>query len=528
MKKNIWGFTLVELLTVMTILVILSAMWTIYLFWNFQNSRDSVRVTDLWIIASGLDAYFTTNSGYPSPDNFQNITYSGITVWSQWEFWSWVAKKMKIFWSNMIQDPKFKNYYTYSTTNKWNEYQLASIYEWIDEEEGIWELSQMLIPQAHASIPTAYVIWDFNGFMVRVSTGSTDTFIAAPSIITTDFNSTNVVDIISWMKLVYNEFYNLPETYSGHLLLDGGFNFNVSDPIIFSGPKSDLYTQDWLNSFANKLSYIYATTPTESFDKFRLLLESKNKEHTTKNFLAKNFKMNFEGYFDCRDIYDSWDIYSGEYKIDPDWNGPKWIETVYCDMDTGWWGWTKRGLADITNWDFNNWNHISSMIENSGTSIVNLGLWNTPVASGYAIRQNTPSSYYKIWIEDQLSQITEIETGDEIRMTLWIRDDSDMSANTWLSCLSDQCVNNPSAWYAFHNVFYWNDGLNIINWYAETIDTHTTADGKIWKKQLLRKRVSRDLDDFEWWIGQGFWASIDIYITWVDIEIYYGGYEVYE
>jgi hypothetical protein len=81
------------------------------------------------------------------------------------------------------------------------------------------------------------------------------------------------LDIIQNRKLVYNNFFNLPENYKDYLDVNGGFDFNVSDPLIFSGSLSVLQSEDILLDFYSKLKYVYATTPTESFDTYLSLLE---------------------------------------------------------------------------------------------------------------------------------------------------------------------------------------------------------------------------------------------------------------
>jgi hypothetical protein len=55
---------------------------------------------------------------------------------------------------------------------------------------------------------------DYNGFMVRTRLNGEETFIATPSIVASDTSNPDVVDIITNQKLVYNEFFNLPASYS--------------------------------------------------------------------------------------------------------------------------------------------------------------------------------------------------------------------------------------------------------------------------------------------------------------------------
>ena len=50
--------------------------------------------------------------------------------------------------------------------------------------------------------------------MVRVSVAEDFHYIATPSIITSDFSSTDIIDIITDTYLVYDEFYNIPANYS--------------------------------------------------------------------------------------------------------------------------------------------------------------------------------------------------------------------------------------------------------------------------------------------------------------------------
>lgn len=521
------AFTLVELLVVMTIVAILSTLWSVYFFGYFENSRDTVRTTDLWNIEKALAIYYSTEGKYPDPDEAVDLSYSWSVAWSQGLFGKGVSRNMRIFGSDVPTDPNYGVAYTYSVANRNSEYQIAGVLEWeVEEETGIWELVNMIVPETHAWVQRAVVRWDFNQFMVQVSTGWIDYYIATPSLISADLTSTGVLDTIVGLNLVYEDFFNIPAAYSGSLDTKWGFNFNVSDPIVFEGTLEELKTQEWLTDFAEKLSYIYATTPTENFDTFRQLLDSDNKVTTLKDFLSSNFRVSFSDYFNCRDIYDSGLKTNGNYQIDPDGIGPEPLTDVYCDMETwgGWW--TKKEFLDVSFGDFNSGNDIASLVEKEDTiSIVNLWVANTPVDSWYAMRQTWGASYYQIGFEDQINQINDLEVGDEVRLSLWVRDDNDTSANSWVWCSTSDCLLTPSAWYAFHNTMYGNDGLNDNNGYVSTIDTFTTADGRVWKHQLLRKKITRPLDDFFWKIGQGFWATKDIYMTWVQTEVFYWWYD---
>ena len=418
MKNLKTWFTLVELLIVLTIVIILSTIAFLYLEWNISSSRDATRSYDLTEMMNTLELYNSEKWFFPDPSDSVSITYSWSAVWwKQWTFWESVGKIIKVYGSDHPTDPLFKNNYSYSVTAKWNEFQLWGLRENLEAEEGLWELG--LVSKTHAaSIETALVVWDYNGFMVKASDSGVDYFIATPSIIATDTSDPDIVNIISWEKLVYNEFFNLPESYAEFLDVNGGFNFNVIDPLVYSGNSSELKSEAELLEFNENLKYIYATTPTESFDKYIAVLE---REWLTslKWFLTRKFKISFRSYFNCKDILDD-GLSSGShlYEIDPDGPGGEDPYEVYCDMETDGWGWTRVWDNHVTNWDFEFGSGIVDAVENDTTTneIVSIP---TPIDSDYALHQTwNYSSNYQVWFSDT----SILKSWYEVRMSLWRSD----------------------------------------------------------------------------------------------------------
>ena len=315
--KNKTWFTLVELLVVITLLAILATIAYIYFESNLAEARDAKRNTHFTEISNVLELHYSKKEKYPDPTGAIDITYSGALAWKQGTFGQDVAVELKAFGMEYPKDPLYENEYTYSITNNAREYQIAGIRETLKEEEGLWDLAYTIIPQAHAgNIETAFVAWDYNGFMVRARLDGLDYFIATPSIIASDISDTNALHIISDQKLVYHEFFNLPASYASYMPVDGGFDFNVTDPLIFSGSSDALKAENVLLDFNAKLKYIYATTPTESFDKYLSILE-KDGLTTLKWFLTRKFKISFRSYFNCKDILDDGaSIGDGMYMID--------------------------------------------------------------------------------------------------------------------------------------------------------------------------------------------------------------------
>lgn len=70
------GFTLVELIVVITILVILGTIAFINIGGYSSSARDSARVSDIVNLSKGLDIYRVKNSTVPAP------TGSGLAVFA--------------------------------------------------------------------------------------------------------------------------------------------------------------------------------------------------------------------------------------------------------------------------------------------------------------------------------------------------------------------------------------------------------------------------------------------------------------
>ncbi|MDD2916646.1 MAG: prepilin-type N-terminal cleavage/methylation domain-containing protein [Candidatus Gracilibacteria bacterium] len=74
------GFTLVELIVVITILVILGTIAFIQLGGFAGSARDSARVSNMTSLKKGLDTFQIKSGSYPLPENLVNITASGTVI----------------------------------------------------------------------------------------------------------------------------------------------------------------------------------------------------------------------------------------------------------------------------------------------------------------------------------------------------------------------------------------------------------------------------------------------------------------
>ncbi len=167
------GFTLVELIIVITILSILATIAFISFKWYTSNSRDGNRLATIKNIESGLELYSLKTSKYPTPEN---ITWTWV-IWAEtlvyvWEIADNISRNINM--SKTPKDPLSNNNYIYWTDTNYSYYQIATVLEnWVAYASPS-SLVAHFPPQLRGTmgefIPTtyadsssyqAYVVWNY-------------------------------------------------------------------------------------------------------------------------------------------------------------------------------------------------------------------------------------------------------------------------------------------------------------------------------------------------------------------------------
>lgn len=284
------GLTIVEVIIIVTVIAILGVIAVISFMGNISETRDSKRISDLESIEKNLVIFKIQTGQYPLPDNGVDVTFNGTTVWTQGTFGENVNRNLWIFWNEFPTDSLYEVEYTYSTTPWW-EFQLG----WILENYREISYAPIFgISQAQARDAFAYILWDYNGLTTYAKQWPNSYFIATPSIISTDLENTDLIDIIQNQKISFKSFRNLPHTYIWQSqITSGGFNFAVANPVVFTGATSDILTWSGLEDISNNLKSIYAGDPFSGLEKYTNFVNSAG-ETKVKTMLEKKFKFYFK------------------------------------------------------------------------------------------------------------------------------------------------------------------------------------------------------------------------------------------
>lgn len=234
------AFTLVELIVVIMVLAILWIVWMYTMASYLVSVRDSTRTVELENMETSLGSYILKSWFYPDPTWWAEVSYSWQTLWTQWIFWEEVAKI--VWYSKKPNDPLTNKFYTYSLKNSRKEYSLA----WVVEERP-WLVSWVNISNSAYADKIwskkwyAIVKWNYNGEVLSITLNWSTNVLAIPSIIATDLLSTDIVDILNNNRLVYNDFENLPSSYSWTVFnVDSNIDFSPNKLKVFSWSISDL------------------------------------------------------------------------------------------------------------------------------------------------------------------------------------------------------------------------------------------------------------------------------------------------
>lgn len=298
MKSKNNGFTLIELIIVITILAILWTISFIAFLWYTKNARDSVRISDINSMIKSLEIYHIMIWEFPDPSNKYSITYSGSLVWNQGTFWDSVFTNVRELSKKPI-DPLTGNEYTYSLTNTKQEFQIAAMYEW-----NLISFSNILYPQAYADNnwkTKSIVKGNYNWKFIKTEVSWTNYILGVPSIITSEITSVDIENILNNKTFVFSWYQNLPSSYKDSwYTMTGGFDFSPTRSIIlYQWDVSQLWTQTGKLSFADNIDKYYTNTTLSWEPDFKEIIDIDitNNEEWAVNLITSFLQKNLWGIY---------------------------------------------------------------------------------------------------------------------------------------------------------------------------------------------------------------------------------------
>lgn len=209
MIKTKKAFTLVELIVV---IVILAVLWTIS-FISFQDysrdSRNSVRISDLWVIETSLWIFEVNTWKFPTPSSFTWVTYSGSLLWMQWTFWEEPLRNLDNI-SKLPVDPFYQNEYSYSVSWRKNSFQLWWLLEW-----GFFS-DNWIVNSTYAAWnwnDRSYVVWNHTLKDISALNTSNCPLLTIPSLFISNLPSDWILQKDWEYSFIYHESENLLKTY---------------------------------------------------------------------------------------------------------------------------------------------------------------------------------------------------------------------------------------------------------------------------------------------------------------------------
>lgn len=273
MKQNKFAFTFVELMVVVTILSILLIIAFISIQDYSKSSRNSVRVTDIWIMKQSLWIFEVETWKYPIPTNPEEITYKWWLLWYQWTFDETVKQNLDNL-SKVPVDPLFENQYDYSVINNQTKYQLWTIMEW-------WVFTNNSIISTTYALDywdiKSYITWNYDLFDIKSQSWSDCYLVSIPSLFVNDYTSTWA--LLPWWNnhFVYDNSENITINYKNKLQYSYSWSIFWLQEVLSS---CNVNTLDELNLYISKLALWY-----------QQLIWSNNFDEIIYNFSEPTFKV---------------------------------------------------------------------------------------------------------------------------------------------------------------------------------------------------------------------------------------------
>lgn len=143
MRRLKSAFTLVELIVVITIVWVLSAIWFVSYTTYLSSARDTNRTVQLSDLHNGLRLYSVENR-LPIPNNSVDISASGSLYAYQWNLSEDIIDTIWYQWGWI--DPEYETYPVYMLSINKKDFQLMNFLE----EDPV--LAQKIIPASYANI----------------------------------------------------------------------------------------------------------------------------------------------------------------------------------------------------------------------------------------------------------------------------------------------------------------------------------------------------------------------------------------
>lgn len=353
MKLRKRGFTLVELIVVITILAILGTIWFISFNGLISQARDTTRTQDLENLKKTLSFYYSSHGSYPLPTNPTNITYSWADLWMQGTVGDSVVRTLWTINKKPI-DPIFQTEYTYSVTAWKNEFEVS----WIVENSIPVKVSYFpLVEQTYANteLPFAYIVWSYNQRFVVSKGGSLDYIIATPSI---TLNSTWVTDfptISNNKSILFSSYAGAPSSYSwvtstknGFTYLNGSWSFEVFSGSLTVELKSGVKVHELASNLLNAYSWSIINPYSDDVgaQKAEIIKYTWNVLSQVVGLPKINLSKS------CKEILWKWESrWDGYYTVFTE--NEDSLYTTYCDMSNGWWDMLFSVDPAGTKWAFN-------------------------------------------------------------------------------------------------------------------------------------------------------------------------------
>jgi len=514
------GFTLVELIVVITILAILWTIAFISLEWYSKTARDSVRISDMSRIKTSVELFSLQTGKYPETTNWIEVKYQSdnLKLWNQWTFWTPTFNNVEKL-DKIPYDPLTDKQYIYSVTATNKEYQLW----WMLETNNLI-FESINDTYALADEYNFRVIGNYNWEMLKVPNWNKTTILAVPSIITLCWTQIEeIVDNNYFLHDGYNRFpndYNWVGTYSQcdgtwktlvnktHLVL---FNWSTSGlvwdenkyariDLVSNIQSAYIWTHTaWTNDRLISILWLDIENNQEAADLLWQGIVRGNINTSIISSWGSNSKFTDENYFT---INSSWIItwYDKSWWLNiviPDYIN--WIKVVWCS----WWSFVNKWLIKITlpNWMTSIWenafayNNITEIKFSSNLE----SIWNGAFYWNKLVSVEIPKTVTSIW-------------------------NNAFNNNNLISVYIPSSVTNIWTWAFYNQSWVWGVVYGDDNWYV--YNTYETNMNNEFDKVTLSS-FQTDYSNNGWWTWSSNiswwvwgWQAVDSNCSLVDIQIW--------